>query len=65
MTTKTPDPIKEPYSFLLSLRKTLKNTAVVLVPFFLVAEGLNMGGEYGAAVSLVAYWLKNFIENWK
>lgn len=64
MTSKI-DPIKEPYSFLLGLRKTLKNVAVVLVPFFVVAEGLNLGGEYGAAVSLVAYWLKNFIENWK
>lgn len=59
------NPVEKPYSFLLGVYKTLKNVAVVLLPFLVVVEGMKLPGEYGMAVALVAYWLKNFSENWK
>lgn len=65
MGIKYPNPAQKPYSFLLSIYKTLKNTAVVLLPFVFVVEQMNLPGEYGMAASLVAYWMKNFVENWK
>lgn len=55
---------KNNYSFWIGLKKTLKNSAVLLVPFFLalIAE---VPAEYAWITGPVAYLLKNYYENRK
>jgi len=50
------------YSFWIGLRKTLKNSLVLLGPFFLaVLAGLPV--EFAWITGPIAYLLKNWIEN--
>ena len=49
------------YSFWVGLAKTAKNSAVLLVPFF-VAILLGLPPKYAWIASPVAYFLKNLYE---
>ena len=52
------------YSFLIGLKKTLKNSAYLLVPF-LVAVLATVPTEYAWIAGPVVYLLKNYYENKK
>ena len=53
---------KVKYSFGIGLRKTIKNSAVLLVPFFL-ALSANVPVEYAWLTGPVVYLLKNYYSN--
>lgn len=50
------------YSFWIGLSKSIKNSAVLLVPFF-VAVLIGMPSEYAWITGPLAYFLKNYFEN--
>ena len=52
------------YSFLVGLGKTVKNSAVLLVPFAL-ALLVNVPPKYAWIVGPIVYLLKNWYENRK
>ena len=50
------------YSFLIGLAKTAKNSAILLVPFFIaILAGLPL--EYSWIAGPLTYFLKNLYEN--
>ena len=59
-----PDNIKMTYkySFLTGLKKTAKNSAYLLIPFFLALIS-GMPVEYASSMGPIVYFLKNYYEN--
>lgn len=53
---------KTKYSFWIGLKKTVKNSAYLLVPFA-IALLLSVPAKYAWIVSPVVYFLKNYITN--
>lgn len=53
---------KNKYSFLIGLWKTVKNSAVLLVPFFLALLA-SVPPEYAWLAGPIVYLLKNWTEN--
>lgn len=53
---------KTKYSFWIGLKKTVKNSAYLLVPFA-IALLLSVPAQYAWIVSPVVYFLKNYITN--
>jgi hypothetical protein len=54
--------MKHKYSFLIGLSKTFKNSAYLLIPFFLAILA-EVPVDYAWVAGPVTYFLKNFYEN--
>jgi hypothetical protein len=57
-------PLKQEYSWKTGLQKTLKNTAIFLVPSVL-AYLAGVQGEYAPLAGMATYFIKNWYENKK
>ena len=55
-------PLKTPYSWKTGVLKTLKNTAIFLVPSVLVYLA-GVQGEYAPLAGMATYFIKNWYEN--
>ena len=53
---------KKVYSFWIGLSKSIKNSAVLLVPFF-IAVLVGMPNEYAWITGPLAYFIKNYFQN--
>jgi hypothetical protein len=53
---------KKEYSFWIGTVKVLKNAAIFLLPS-LVAYQTNVPVEYAGVLSVIIYYLKNYVEN--
>ena len=51
------------YSWTLGAWKTIKNVAVVLLPYAVLVSQ-DVPQEWSALAALLVYWLKNFVGNW-